>query len=211
MVGVTKAQQSLQNRFGWKPIIISMSSQNLCRPALAEQKQEQQERRGREWPRFNEVRTSKFNPFLCAWQQRKITLGHAWEERREQMVSFLCSYWWITVSDSHTIISICHLFHCCDKLMHSRFLLDSNLLAHTWAPAWGGFCVPTETPSGHSWYDTLAVRLSGFRRASKLTSWCSEQPINQALRAGIIGSKRHLVARICTTMVAKSSIYLWCK
>lgn len=33
MVGVTKAQQSLQNRFGWNPIIISMSSQNLCRPA----------------------------------------------------------------------------------------------------------------------------------------------------------------------------------
>lgn len=38
MVGVTKAQQSLQNRFGWKPIIISMSSQNLCRPALKEKK-----------------------------------------------------------------------------------------------------------------------------------------------------------------------------
>lgn len=33
IVGVTKAQQSLQNRLGWKPIIISMSSQNLCRPA----------------------------------------------------------------------------------------------------------------------------------------------------------------------------------
>lgn len=32
MVGVTKAQQTLQNMFGWNPIIISMSSQNLVRP-----------------------------------------------------------------------------------------------------------------------------------------------------------------------------------
>jgi len=32
MVGVTKAQQILQNLFGWNPIIISMSSQNRCRP-----------------------------------------------------------------------------------------------------------------------------------------------------------------------------------
>lgn len=41
MVGVTKAQHSLQNRFGWKPIIISMSSQNLCRPAKEEEKREE--------------------------------------------------------------------------------------------------------------------------------------------------------------------------
>ena len=33
MDGVTKAQQILQNLFGWNPIIISMSSQNLCNPA----------------------------------------------------------------------------------------------------------------------------------------------------------------------------------
>lgn len=33
IVGVTKAQHILQNLFGWKPIIISMSSQNRCKPA----------------------------------------------------------------------------------------------------------------------------------------------------------------------------------
>lgn len=64
IVGVTKAQQSLQNRFGWKPIIISMSSQNLCRPAKKEQnrneiKEEKWERlrqkRHGEWPGFNKV------------------------------------------------------------------------------------------------------------------------------------------------------------
>lgn len=32
MVGVTNAQQTLQNLFGWNPIIISISSQNLCKP-----------------------------------------------------------------------------------------------------------------------------------------------------------------------------------
>ena len=34
------------------------------------------ERRESERPSFNEVCTSKFNAFLCAWQQRKITFGH---------------------------------------------------------------------------------------------------------------------------------------
>lgn len=33
MVGVTKAQQTFQKMFGWNPIIISISSQNLCKPA----------------------------------------------------------------------------------------------------------------------------------------------------------------------------------
>lgn len=40
IVGVTKAQQALQNWLGWKPIIISMSSQNLCRPAGWQKKYE---------------------------------------------------------------------------------------------------------------------------------------------------------------------------
>lgn len=77
MVGVTKAQQSLQNRFGWNPIIISMSSQNLCRPAGAEERKgrREEEEEERERPGFNEVRSSKFNPFSCAREQRKITLA----------------------------------------------------------------------------------------------------------------------------------------
>lgn len=54
------------------------------------------------------------------------------------MASFLCPYWWITVSDmkslSHTIISICHLYHCSVKRKQRRLLLDNNLLVHTWAP-----------------------------------------------------------------------------
>lgn len=33
MVGVTNAQQTFQKMFGWNPIIISISSQNLCKPA----------------------------------------------------------------------------------------------------------------------------------------------------------------------------------
>ena len=33
MVGVTNAQQTFQKTFGWNPIIISISSQNLCKPA----------------------------------------------------------------------------------------------------------------------------------------------------------------------------------
>lgn len=32
IVGVTNAQQTLQNLLGWNPIIISISSQNLCNP-----------------------------------------------------------------------------------------------------------------------------------------------------------------------------------
>lgn len=32
IVGVTKAQQTRQNLLGWNPIIISISSQNLCNP-----------------------------------------------------------------------------------------------------------------------------------------------------------------------------------
>lgn len=48
MVGVTKAQQILQNRFGWKPIIISMSSQNLCRPAARKEKSKEKLNKRRE-------------------------------------------------------------------------------------------------------------------------------------------------------------------
>lgn len=33
MVGVTNAQQTFQKMFGWNPIIISISSQNRCKPA----------------------------------------------------------------------------------------------------------------------------------------------------------------------------------
>jgi hypothetical protein len=33
MVGVTNAQQTFQKMLGWNPIIISISSQNLCKPA----------------------------------------------------------------------------------------------------------------------------------------------------------------------------------
>lgn len=106
-------------------------------------KRSRNDRRGRqrEWPRFKEVGASKFNPFLCAWYQSNITSSHPWKKTREQMVSFLWPYWWITVSDvksqSHTIISMCHLFHCCGKLKHSRLLLNDNLLPRTWAPVWG--------------------------------------------------------------------------
>lgn len=49
MVGVTKAQQILQNRFGWKPIIISMSSQNLCRPARRKGNGKKKRRRRSQW------------------------------------------------------------------------------------------------------------------------------------------------------------------
>ncbi len=41
IVGVTKAQQTLQNLFGWNPIIISMSSQNRCSPAPQIQEESQ--------------------------------------------------------------------------------------------------------------------------------------------------------------------------
>lgn len=101
---------------------------------------EAREGRQRAWPGFNEVCTSKFNPFLCACWRREIAFC-PWEKAREQMVSFLCPYWRITLSDvksrSHTIISICHLFRSSDKLEQGRLLLDNNLLAHTWAPARG--------------------------------------------------------------------------
>lgn len=130
MVGVTKAQHSLQNRFGWKPIIISMSSQNLCRPAKEEEKREEikeekwerfPERRHGVWPGFNNVplkkRIGKFN--LSLWAHVNAFLWSL-EKVSEQMASFLCLYWRITVSDmkwqSHTIISICHLHWCSDKL-----------------------------------------------------------------------------------------------
>lgn len=50
MVGVTNAQQTFQKMFGWNPIIISISSQNLCRPA---DRQEETEHEGpwRGWGR----------------------------------------------------------------------------------------------------------------------------------------------------------------
>lgn len=38
MVGVTNAQQTFQKMLGWNPIIISMSSQNLCKPAKRQQR-----------------------------------------------------------------------------------------------------------------------------------------------------------------------------
>ena len=38
IVGVTNAQQTLQNLLGWNPIIISISSQNLCNPVNSKRK-----------------------------------------------------------------------------------------------------------------------------------------------------------------------------
>lgn len=38
IVGVTNAQQTRQNLLGWNPIIISISSQNLCNPVSSKRK-----------------------------------------------------------------------------------------------------------------------------------------------------------------------------
>lgn len=64
MVGVTKAQQTFQKMFGWNPIIISISSQNLCKPAKRQTEMEHEVWwQGVRWGRGQQERPS----LTCHW------------------------------------------------------------------------------------------------------------------------------------------------
>lgn len=181
IVGVTKAQQILQNRFGWKPIIISMSSQNLCRPAEKNKEEEKwskragkterefKRRRQWEWPGYNKVflKGQEKIQFICVRmsmcvfdRQRALSPSMGDKEvdsslslvphkrARKQTASFLCLYWRITLSDmktqSHTIISIWHLYWCPDKMKESHWLCAPVTgFWHTTPVLWG--CVGPHT------------------------------------------------------------------